>query len=399
MEGCRALGKPTEKRSGDRCSARDVSSDKYEASMSAMSSETVTGASASGDPRIDLVILNYNYGRFLADAISSALAQTRPFARIIVVNDGSTDDSLARIAPFRSRVKVVDKANGGQLSACFAGLAECGSEYVWFLDADDYLAETAVESLTPILASRPIKVQFQLVGVDEGKVPRDSLFPVYAHGYGSAAMIEENRTIGYYNSAPTSGNVFARAFLNACDPRLLDPRDFIDGVPNLIAPHLGEVASVNLPLAFYRVHGSSHSQWGKPSVALLEREIDMLAKRWREAEALSGGRVRAPEVETVLYVLERRLMIAALTAPEDVPHATRRFLARLGETRGSAPMRIGRRLWANLLRVPNQALRERLVVARRSPNGRPRIVNKAILGAKRIYATLGRAPEPKSFGG
>nr|WP_168217595.1 glycosyltransferase family 2 protein [Paracoccus liaowanqingii] len=339
------------------------------------------------------MILNYNYGRFVADAISSALAQTRPFGRVIVVNDGSTDDSLARIAQFSTQIRLVDKPNGGQLSACFAGLAECTAEYIWFLDADDYLLEAAVETLTPYLFSRPLKAQFQLVGVDEQKNPRDSCFPIYKDSYGSADMIEENQITGFYNSAPTSGNVYARSFLNGCNPELLNLRDFIDGVPNLIVPYLGEVLSLNTPLAFYRVHGGSHSQWNKPSPAVFEREIDMLANRWREAEVLSNGRARAPDIEGVLYTLERRLMIAALTAPVDVREASRRFISKLGQTRSSAPMWIGLRIWANLLRLPARGLRERLVIARRSTEGRPRFVNKAIICIKQLY---GRGLPPPS---
>lgn len=356
---------------------------------------TAEEAPAGGDATIDVVILNYNYGRFLADAVSSALAQTRPFARVIVVNDGSTDDSLTRIAPFAGRILLVDKPNGGQLSASRAGLAQCCADYVWFLDADDYLAETAVEALTPHLASRPVKAQVQMVGVDEGKAPRDSLFPTYPRGYGSAEMIEDNRTVGYYTSAPTSGNIYTRGFLEACALDRLDPRDFIDGVPNLIAPYLGEVLSLNLPLAFYRVHGASHSQWSRPSVAILEREIAMLATRWREAEMLSAGRAGTPDLEEGLYTLERRLMIAALAAPEDVPEAARRFAAALGRTRASLPLRLLLRLWAGLLRLPVPGLRTRLVIARRSTRGRPRLVNKAIVTAKTLYAAWSPALRPK----
>lgn len=351
---------------------------------------------AAHTPSVDVIVNAYNYGRFVSDAIESALAQTRPFGRVIVVNDGSTDDTLARIAPFADRVVLVDKENGGQLSACFAGLAEATADYVWFLDADDYLLPTAVETLTPYLASQPVKVQFQLVGVDAERNPRDSLFPVYPETYGAREMIEDNQTLGYYISSPTSGNVYTRAFLEACDPALLDLRDSPDGTPNLIAPYMGEVLSVNVPIGFYRVHGNSFSQWGQPTVHVFESEIAMLARRWKEAEALLGGRAIAPDLESVLYTLERRLMIAALAAPAEVPEAARRFTAKLRASRISRPMRLGKLAWAHLLCLPSPALRERLIVARRSTTGRPRLVNKAILAAKRLYTALGTGPAHKS---
>jgi Glycosyl transferase family 2 len=337
---------------------------------------------------IDVVINNYNYGRFVADAVASALGQTRPFHSVIVVDDGSTDDSLAHIAPFADRIVLVDKENGGQTSACIAGLARCTADYVWFLDADDYLSEGAIETLTPHLGTRPIKVQFQLVGVDADRTPRDSLFPFYGDNYGSAEMIEDNGTVGFYTCAPTSGNVFARSFLEGCETGLIDPRAAIDGALNLVAPYYGEVLSLNLPLAYYRVHGSNVTQWNKPTVAGLAGEIEALAERWREAEALSGGRARAPDIEAVLFTLERQLMIAALTAPDEVAEASRRFLARIAETRGSRLMRLGEQAWARLMLLPVPGLRERLVVARRTPQGRPWVVNKAIVSAKRLQARL-----------
>jgi glycosyltransferase involved in cell wall biosynthesis len=96
------------------------------------------------------LINNYNYARFLGEAIDSALAQTVPFDEIIVVDDGSTDESVellkARYARQRS-VQIVAKQNQGQLSCFNEGFARATGELVFFLDADDvydpeYLAQS-----------------------------------------------------------------------------------------------------------------------------------------------------------------------------------------------------------------------------------------------------------------
>src|SRR5688572_3590972 len=93
----------------------------------------------TSDPFVSIVINNYNYGRFLAASIDSALGQTYPRTETIVVDDGSTDDSREVIQRYAGRVRAILKANGGQASAVNTGFAACQGEVVIFLDSDDML--------------------------------------------------------------------------------------------------------------------------------------------------------------------------------------------------------------------------------------------------------------------
>lgn len=97
-------------------------------------------------PLVSILINNYNYGRFLNDAIASALHQTYPNVEVIVVDDGSTDDSRAIIAHYGDRVVPILKANGGQASAMNAGFAASHGDIICLLDSDDlFLPEKAAE--------------------------------------------------------------------------------------------------------------------------------------------------------------------------------------------------------------------------------------------------------------
>ena len=94
-------------------------------------------------PLVSVVINNYNYARYLAQAIDSALGQTYPGTEVVVVDDGSSDGSRDVIAAYGTRVVPVLKENGGQASAFNAGFAASRGDVVLFLDADDCLLPTA----------------------------------------------------------------------------------------------------------------------------------------------------------------------------------------------------------------------------------------------------------------
>lgn len=90
-------------------------------------------------PRVTALLNCYNYGRYVAEAIESVLAQDFPQSEmeIVVVDDGSTDNSPQRIQEFGSRVKYLHKPNGGQASAVNFGVENSHGEIIALLDADD----------------------------------------------------------------------------------------------------------------------------------------------------------------------------------------------------------------------------------------------------------------------
>lgn len=97
-------------------------------------------APGSASPRISVVIPSFNYGRFLGEAIESALSQTLSPVEIIVVDDGSTDDS--RDVAKRYPVRLIEQENAGVSAARNRGAGEAKGDYLVFLDADDVLEPT-----------------------------------------------------------------------------------------------------------------------------------------------------------------------------------------------------------------------------------------------------------------
>jgi glycosyltransferase involved in cell wall biosynthesis len=88
-------------------------------------------------PLVSIIINNYNYGPFISEAIDSALSQTYPHIEVIVVDDGSTDNSPEIITNYKDKIIPVLKENGGQASAFNAGFAASKGDIICLLDADD----------------------------------------------------------------------------------------------------------------------------------------------------------------------------------------------------------------------------------------------------------------------
>ena len=109
----------------------------------------------ANQPLVSIVINNYNYGRFLRDAIDSALNQTYDHTETIVVDDGSTDNSREIIAGYGDRIIPVLKENGGQNSAFDAGFVASSGSIVCFLDSDDVFFSSKVGRIVEVLEQHP----------------------------------------------------------------------------------------------------------------------------------------------------------------------------------------------------------------------------------------------------
>jgi glycosyltransferase involved in cell wall biosynthesis len=94
----------------------------------------------ASQPLVTVAIPCHNYGAYVAEAINSALNQSYPRIEVVVVDDGSTDDSAAVVTRFGNRVRLVRQPNAGLSSARNRAAEAMHGDYVVFLDADDILA-------------------------------------------------------------------------------------------------------------------------------------------------------------------------------------------------------------------------------------------------------------------
>lgn len=121
---------------------------------------------------ISIVIPSYNQQEFLSDAIESALNQTIP-SEVIVVDDGSTDNSLAIARKYEPKIKIIAQVNKGLSAARNTGIMNATGDYILFLDADDELLDNCVEKITEVIKATDADVvspSFKTFGTTNQKI-------------------------------------------------------------------------------------------------------------------------------------------------------------------------------------------------------------------------------------
>ena len=210
---------------------------------------------------VSVVVVNHNYGRFVADAVDSALQQTHDRVQVVVVDDGSTDDSRAVLRRYEDRVVLVLKENGGQGSAFNAGFRHATGAAVIFLDADDLLAPDTAARVARAFHGRPelAKVHFRLEVIDGAGRPTGALTPPAGLPLPTGDLRELVRLhpddVTY---PPASGNAFARRALQRVLPMPEEDYRILADVYLLnTVPLLGPVAALEGTGGRYRVHDAN----------------------------------------------------------------------------------------------------------------------------------------------
>jgi len=147
-------------------------------------------------PIISIVMANYNYGRFLAAAIESVRAQTFTDWELIIVDDGSTDDSCRIIQSYFAdqRIRLHSMSHAGQVTAKNTALAHCSGNFVAFLDADDVWESSKLEKQLQMLAGNPLvgMVYTRRTLIDESGRPLPSRQPLVHRGHALKELFHDN---------------------------------------------------------------------------------------------------------------------------------------------------------------------------------------------------------------
>ena len=214
---------------------------------------------------VSIIINNYNYDRFLPEAIDSALAQTYPHTEVIVVDDCSTDNSRDVIAKYGDKIiPILHQENGKQAAAFNSGFAISKGEIIIFLDSDDYLFPNAVECIVAVWKPELAKVHYRLSVVDTFRQSLGFSYPQGDKPLDSGEVWRSLLEVGGYISVATSGNALNRKALAQMFPIPEEYKLTADDYLSILIPFYGEVAAIEEPLAAYRIH--TNNQWALATV-------------------------------------------------------------------------------------------------------------------------------------
>lgn len=209
-----------------------------------------------------MIITNHNYGRYLYDAVNSVMAQTYPASDVVIVDDGSTDEServlRELMSEFGDRLRVIWQRNAGQASAINTGLRYVNGSIVAMLDADDWWEPFKLEHVIRVFNSKPEVgfVQHRLRKIDSAgmTIPGKRTYKIP-----SGNLLRLLRLTGGANVfEPTSGLAFRRSVLDRIAPLPeLEWRLCADGAMAFAAATVTHVESLPESLGFYRIHSSN----------------------------------------------------------------------------------------------------------------------------------------------
>ncbi|MES1021687.1 glycosyltransferase [Gloeocapsa sp. BRSZ] len=320
-----------------------------------------TPSSIEKTPLVSVIINNYNYGRFLTQAIESVLNQTYQNWELIVVDDGSTDNSREIIEAYKENLIPIFQKNAGQGEAINTGIAHAQGEIISFLDADDYFARDKLEKIVAGFCEHPEWAQISHCWISvnsEGQTV----------GQGSTILSQGDvRNLllrwGRYAMGITSGLAYRRAVLQQVLPIPTRKAAAADTYLTVAVPFYGEVGCINEPLMFYRIHGNNKQahndnvpyliqeredtatfiNQASAKVGLTER-FDLLKDvDYRSLTALQQGGVPLIEAIEILWLSLRESIAIGRSARDTLERVLRRGICTLFPSEGRAVLRLGLR--------------------------------------------------------
>jgi GT2 family glycosyltransferase len=237
------------------------------------------------DFSLSLVIPTYNRGPLIERTIASALAQEVPFSEIVVVDDGSTDDTIARVGRFGDSITLLRLDWGGVQQARNRGVAACSTSHVALCDSDDLLLPTFTRTIARAVNERPeVDAWYCNFSIFSGDTARSDKLAGAPDGFLDGALSGDGyctdipelyeRVLRYQPFFP-SGSVIRKSFyqsMGGYDPRFngVGAEDFEFLLRVICAGRLGYLT---LPLAAIHKHDSNDS---KDTLRSLNGEAEIL---------------------------------------------------------------------------------------------------------------------------
>lgn len=281
-------------------------------------------------PYITALIDTYNQGRFVEEAIESVLAQDFPMheVEIIVVDDGSTDDTPERVRRFAGRIRYIRKPNGGQASALNAGFAAAQGQIIAPLDGDDTWLPQKLRRVSEELEKHPeagFVCHPYLYRLESGarSVADESFIAMQGWIWRSPQFYLQYGRYGTCGLAIRAA--IARQLLPIPESLIFYADTFIVNV----LPFLTPVRAIKEHLTAYRLHDSNRAAFSERDLARLERRCHFYRRGIEEVQQWLTSRGYNLEKREYRDFIERHLLVVQEFAFECEPPGRREYAAHL----------------------------------------------------------------------
>lgn len=245
---------------------------------------------AAEAPLLTVLIDTYNYGRFIEEAIESVLWQDFPMEKVqvIVVDDGSTDDTAKRVNKYRGRIEYICKPNGGQASAFNLGFAHARGKIVVLLDADDYFLPGKLRRVAEEFQNHP-EAGVMYNALRELRTDADKMLEPQFVAVSGFLSDDIKKLVSFW-AYPTSCLAFRRKLAEHVLPIPESLRLQADAYIELLAVLLSPVIAIPETLSVYRIHGGNlfYADGGSCTMEEKQRRVDSYLNVMKEVRDWIG---------------------------------------------------------------------------------------------------------------
>ena len=242
--------------------------------------------------KVSVIVPAYNEEKRIERCLKSLLNQTYNDYEIIVVNDGSTDDTMKVLSKYKNKITIIDKENGCQGSARNLGIKKAKGKYLTFVDSDDYIAPNMLEEL----AETAEKKMSDIVACDIFKVIDDK--NIY---YNNLTNFTNDNVINFMLSHPGPvARLYKKSLFINNNLFFIENAIYEDlGVIPLLGIYVKNVSYVNKPLYYYVIRSGSSMIQEKYSAKL--EDIFIICEHLKNEFIKRSGN-RYLEVLEYLYI-------------------------------------------------------------------------------------------------
>lgn len=341
------------------------------------------GIPSFADAKVSIVISNYNYEDYVTATIKSALALDWPNKEVIVVDNGSTDQSRKSIEAFGDRIIAIFKQHNEQYTGCNAGFERATGDVVILLDSDDTLEPNILREVAKQWTPSTTKAQVLMQTIDgEGK-PLGSIFPQIRVAPTPEQIAKWQRKTGFYPTPPASGNIYTRKMLEQIFPLSDQGTPFSDAYCIAAAPLFGDVVTITQPLCNYRVHGRNDGAMTGLNVERIRRDLERGIATFAFAKRTAAGRgiEMSPAAPwNSLWLLPYRVASWKLD-PKAHPVAGENMFRLIGDavracltSQGHGRTSLALLVWLTASAVLPRSLSRHVLLWRFAPQSRPRFL-------------------------